>query len=143
MVTKLSIHIGCLVELLLQKSSLSDGLLWPLWQTHVVEGSLVPELGPLPAAPALALDGLNVILASEVRVQDQPGHISWQSETLVTSSKQPSPTCPLVPGHPQDRVGVHATPHHHRTTLALQHTRDAQNVLSSCVLATIHGSHVC
>ena len=63
---------------MLQNSSLSDGLLGPLWQTHVVEGSLVPELGPLPAAPALAQDGLHVILAGEVRVEDQPGDISWQ-----------------------------------------------------------------
>ena len=30
-----------------------DGVLWSLWQAHVVESCLVPELGPLPAAPAL------------------------------------------------------------------------------------------
>ena len=124
MVTKLKIHICCLVELVLLKSSSSDGLLGPLRQAHVVEGRLVPELGSLPAAPALALDGLHVVLAGEVGVQDQPGDISWQLETLVTSSKSSSPTCPLVPGHPQNGVGIHTAPHHHRTALALHDKRD-------------------
>ena len=35
----------------------------PLWETHIVEGSLVPELGPLPPTPTLRQDRLQVVRA--------------------------------------------------------------------------------